>query len=75
MRKIIHRLRSRSEEEKRHILHLLIFGFAVILIIAWVYSLGRTITSNDTKVKIKEDLKPFVELKDSVVDITTDSNN
>jgi len=74
MRKIIHRLRNKSEEERRHILHLLIFGFAIILIIAWVYSLGRTITSNETKVKVEEDLKPFMDLKDSVLDITDNKN-
>jgi hypothetical protein len=74
MRKIIHRLRNKSEEERRHILHLLMIGFAVILIAAWVYSLGRTITSEDTKIKVKEDLKPFTEFKDKVIDIT-DNNN
>jgi len=69
MKKIINRLRNQPEEERRHILHILTFGFAIILIIIWIYSLGRTITSTDTKEKIKQDLKPFTMLKDSIVNI------
>ena len=67
MKKIINRLRNKSEEDRRHILHIFTFAFAIILIIIWIYSLGRTITSTDTKEKIKQDLKPFTMLKDSIV--------
>ena len=59
MRKTIHRLRGLPEEERRHILHIFTFAGAIILIIIWIYTLGTSITSNDTKVKIKQDLKPF----------------
>lgn len=71
MKKIINNLRKRPEEERRHILHILTFGCAIILIMFWIYSLGRTITSDDTKIKIKEDLQPFTVLKDSIVNSTS----
>jgi hypothetical protein len=74
MKKIIKRLRNRPEEERRHILHILTFGCAIILILFWVYSLGRTITSDDTKTKIKQDLQPFTILKDSIVNSKNNQN-
>lgn len=67
MKKIIHKIRQRPEEERRHILYILIFLFAIIMIILWIYSLGRTISDPDTSVKIKQDLKPFSVLKDNIV--------
>ena len=67
MKKIINKLRNQSEENRRHILHILTFGFAIILIIIWIYSLGRKITNTDNKKKVKQDLKPFTMLKDSIV--------
>lgn len=67
MRKIIHKLRQRPEEERRHILHIVTLVAAIIMIILWTYSLGRSISNPDTKVKIKQDLKPFSVLKDDIV--------
>lgn len=67
MKKIINHLRNQPEEARRHILHVITFGFGIILIILWVYSLGTTITSKETKTQIKQDLKPFTMLKDSIV--------
>ena len=67
MKKIIHKLKNRSEEERRHILHITTFVIAIILVFLWTLSLGRTISSPDTKVKIKQDLKPFSVLKDNLV--------
>ena len=67
MRKIIHRLKNRSVEERRHILHISVFILALILIALWIFSLGRTITNKDNKVKIKQDLQPFSILKDNLV--------
>ncbi len=67
MKKIIHKLKNRSEEERRHILHITTFVLAIILVFLWTLSLGRTISSPDTKVKIKQDLKPFSALKDNLV--------
>lgn len=68
MRKIIHRLRRQPEEVRRHVLHILIFAAAVIMIILWVFSLGKNLTNSDTQVKIKQDLQPFSVLKDNIVD-------
>ena len=67
MKKIIHHLRKRPEEEKKHILHITTIAFAVVLILLWVYSLGVTITDKDTQEKVKQDLKPFSALKDNLV--------
>ena len=67
MKKIIHKLRNRSEEERRHILHITIFILGIFLILLWTFSLGRTIVSKDTKIKVQQDLKPFSVLKDNLV--------
>ena len=67
MKKIIHKLRNRSEEERRHILHITVFILALFMILLWTFSLGRSITSKETKTKINQDLKPFSVLKDDLV--------
>lgn len=77
MKKIIHNLRRQPEEVRRHILHITIFAVAVIMILLWIFSLGKSLSSPDTQVKIKEDLKPFSVLKDNLVDgykSTSDDN-
>ena len=67
MKKVINHLRNRPEAERRHILHILTLGCAILLIIIWIYSLGTTIASTETKVQIKKDFEPFTMLKDSIV--------
>ena len=67
MKKIIHKLRNRSEEERRHILHISTFVLGLFLILLWTFTLGRTITSPETKIKAQQDLKPFSVLKDNLV--------
>ncbi|MEI7765248.1 MAG: hypothetical protein WCI93_01535 [bacterium] len=67
MKKIIHKLKNRSEEERRHILHITTFILALFLVALWTLSLGKSISNPDTKVKIKQDLKPFSVLKDNLV--------
>lgn len=67
MKKIIHHLRKQPEEVRMHILHVLTAGMAVILLVLWVYSLGKTITNSDTQEKVENDLKPFSVLKDNLV--------
>jgi hypothetical protein len=67
MRKIIHRIKQKSEEERRHILHITVFILALFLIALWIFSLGRTITNKDTTIKVNQDLKPFSVLKDNLV--------
>ena len=67
MKKIIRNLRKQPEETRRHILHISTIMVAIVLIILWSYSLGKSLTSPDTKIKIKQDLKPFSVLKDNIV--------
>lgn len=66
MKKIIHHIRKQPEEVRRHILHILIIIFAIILSLFWIYSLGTSLTNPDTQVKISNDLKPFSILKDNI---------
>ena len=68
MRKIIHKLRQKPEEERRHYLHLFIIIIGIVMIILWTYSLGRSLTNNDVKIKIKKDLQPFSVLKDNLTE-------
>ena len=37
------------------------------MILLWTFSLGRSITDTDTKIKVNQDLKPFSVLKDNLV--------
>ena len=70
MKKVIHHIRnirSKSEEDRRHILHITIVIAGIIMVLLWTFSLGRTITNPDTKTKIKQDLKPFSALQKDVV--------
>lgn len=67
MKKIIHKLRNRPEHERRHILHITTFILALFVILLWTFTLGKSVTSKETKVKIKQDLKPFSVLKDNLV--------
>ena len=82
MKKISHhikRIREKPEEERRHILHLLIMVLGVIVILLWIYSLGKSVSNPDTKIKIKKDLQPFSVLKDNIVDgykgVSTQNSN
>ena len=68
VKKIVHKLRSKSEKEKRQILHIFTFIGAIILIILWSWSLGTSLSNPDTKVKMKQDLKPFSVLKDNMAE-------
>lgn len=74
MKKIINNLRQKSEQDRRHFLHLIVSVLAILLIIAWVFSLGVNISKKETKEKIKEDLKPFTVLKNSIIDNNPFSN-
>jgi hypothetical protein len=67
MKKIIHKLRQQPEETRRHILHIITFFLAVIMIMLWVVSLGKNLSSEDTQTKMKQDLQPFSDLKDNLV--------
>ncbi len=68
MKKFIHHLRKQSEEERRHVLHIAVFIAAVLMVILWVFSLSKDLSNPDTQLKIKQDLEPFSELKDNIVE-------
>ena len=68
MRKLIHHLRRQPEEVRRHVLHIVIFVMAIIMVMLWIFSLGKSLANPDTQLKIKQDLKPFSVLKDNIVD-------
>ncbi len=61
-------MRRQPEHIRRHILHVMIVIFAVILFFLWTYSLGTNLTNPDTQAKINNDLKPFSALKANIVD-------
>ncbi len=66
MRKIIHNLRRQPEETRRHVLYIVMFILVIFMIILWVVSLSKKLSDSDTQTKMKEDLKPFSVLKDSI---------
>ena len=66
MKKVIHHLRKQPEHIKRHILHVTTIACGAVLIFLWIYSLGVNLSSPDTQVKVKQDLKPFSVLKDNL---------
>lgn len=68
MKKIIHKLRNRPEEERRHILYITIFVLALLMISIWVFSFGKNVARKETKIKIQQDLKPFSVLKQNLVE-------
>ena len=67
MRKFIHHIRKQPEEVKRHILHITMVVLALILLVLWVYSLGKNFNNPDTQAQIKNDLKPLSALKSNLV--------
>lgn len=68
MRKVIHRLRQKPEEERRHILHISIIIIAIIMIALWAFSLGKSLSTPEIKQKVKQDLQPFSVLKSNLTE-------
>jgi hypothetical protein len=66
MRKTIHKLRQKPEEERRHILHITVIIIAIVMILLWAFSLGSRLSKPEVKVKTKRDVQPFSVLKDSL---------
>ena len=62
----IHKLREQPEETRRHLLHIITFTCAVILILLWIVGLGRTFKNKNTASSVKVDLQPFSVLKDNL---------
>lgn len=67
MKKIIRHIRTQPENVRRNILHISIFCVAIIMVLLWIVSLQKNLSDPDTQAKMKEDLKPFSTLKDSIV--------
>ncbi len=67
-RKIVHKLRQHPEQDRKHIVHIITFIGAVIVILLWTFSLGKSFGAKETEVKIKQDLEPFSVFKDNIVD-------
>ena len=67
MKKVIHHLRNKPEHIRRHILHFFTIVAGVILILLWIYSLGKSFSNPDVAVKINNDLKPFSALKSNLI--------
>jgi len=64
MKKIIHHLRKQSDEAKRHFIHMFVLVCGVILILFWIYSLGRTVTDEDVQNSVVEDFGQLTPLVD-----------
>ena len=69
MKKIIKHLREQPEEKRRHILHILTFFGALIMLVLWSFSLGKNLNNKEVKENIKKDVKPFLVLKDNILNI------
>lgn len=65
MKRIIHRLRNKSHEERRHILHITVFVFSIGMVFVWIYSLSTNLVSSDD-VSIQKDLEPIVEFTETL---------
>ena len=49
MKKIIKHLREQPEEKRRHILHILTFFGALIMLVLWSFSLGKNLNNKEVK--------------------------
>jgi len=67
MKKIIHNLRQKPEQTRRHIVHIFMVIVGAILVSLWIWSLGKTFSNPEVQTKMKQDLQPFTLLKDNIV--------
>ncbi|MFA5750857.1 MAG: hypothetical protein WCX79_03435 [Candidatus Paceibacterota bacterium] len=67
MKKIIHNLRKQPEDTRKHILNVVMLVVIAVLIVFWVISLKNDFSSTETKERIKNDIKPFTILKESIL--------
>lgn len=65
---VVHNLRNRPEEERRHILHIFTFIGTMFMFVLWIFTLGHTLRDEDIKTKIKEDAKPFSNFTNNLND-------
>ncbi len=74
MKTILKKLRGQPEEVRIQILHILTLASAVVLILLWVVSLSKTITSKDTEEALQKDLQPFSVLQKNLVGNSSSAN-
>jgi hypothetical protein len=67
MKRIIYNLRNQSEEVRRHVLHLLTFVMAIMLLFIWLYSLGSSLSSPKKQAKTSNEAKPFSALQGNLI--------
>jgi len=65
MKKIIHHLRNKPHEERRHILHLTVFVFSICMVFVWIYSLSTNLVSSNNA-SIGQDFEPIVEFTNTL---------
>ncbi|MCE9585032.1 hypothetical protein K8Q94_00165 [Candidatus Nomurabacteria bacterium] len=68
IKKAVYHLRKQPLEHKRHILNIFIFIAIVIMVLLYILSLSFRFNSMETKIKIKNDMKPFSTLKENISD-------
>lgn len=74
MRKIIHNLRQKPEATKVRIIHLTVLVAGVLLVSAWLWSIGGIVTSPGTAnvldgaTELSDALRPIDALKDNFVE-------
>lgn len=67
IKKVVHHLRKQPEKDRRHVLHVVTFICAFLLFLIWSFTLGRSINTEETKAKVKDEVKTFSLFKDSVL--------
>ena len=68
MKKALENLRNKSEEVRRHLLHIIVLSIGIMLLVIWVFTLNRNINDKDTKEKISNNVEVFSSLKDNLVE-------
>lgn len=66
MQKIIHKIRSQSDRNKRHILNVSMLLSMALLLSLWVHSLGGTIGGQEVKTDIAKNIEPLSVLKSNL---------
>jgi len=71
----IGKVRSQPEHVRRHILHVSVLICAGILFLLWIYTLGTNFSNPETQAGVSKDLQPFSNLKNSMVNGSSDNGN
>lgn len=73
MKKIIHNLRQKKHEERRHVVHIALFVCLVLLIALFVWTLNANFRNN--KDNLKDDFREFDSLKENLSSDYQDINS